>query len=91
MPFESDNVKSITKNADIIVSAIGSAEIINSSFISKDATIIDVGMNINKDGNLCGDVKYNEVLDMCSSISPVPRGIGSITTSILAKKFSRAH
>ena len=84
---KSSSIKSITKNADIIVSAIGSAEVIGSSFVSENTVVIDVGININKDGKLCGDVKYDELISVCSAISPVPRGIGSVTTSILARNL----
>lgn len=78
------------KNADIVIAAIGKAKVINDSYIKKDAVVIDVGINVDENGNLCGDVDTDSVADIASMITPVPGGVGSVTTSVLAEHVVRA-
>lgn len=78
----------ICKNSDIIVAAIGRANFIDASFINKklNQVIIDVGINFNHDtGKLCGDVNFSEVENLVGAITPVPAGVGAVTTSVLAE------
>ena len=78
------NMKQICKNADIIISAIGKCEMIDDSYIGRDQTIIDVGINYNEiKQKICGDVLYDKVEPYVYNITPVPGGVGSITTSVL--------
>lgn len=79
------NIKEICKMADILVVAIGKAKFVDSDFIKKDAIVIDVGINLDYNNKLCGDVDFESVSKIASMLSPVPRGVGSITTAILAK------
>ena len=79
------NIKEICKNADIIICAIGKAKYLTSEFVSKGQTVIDVGINYDANGNLCGDVDFDSVSEIVENISPVPAGVGSVTTSILMK------
>lgn len=73
------------RNADIVIAAAGKAKMIGSDFISPGQIVIDVGINVDQDGNLCGDVDYDAVVEKVAQITPVPGGIGTVTTSCLAK------
>ena len=84
------DMASICRNAEIVIAAAGVAKMIDKSFISKDAIVIDVGINVDEDGNLCGDVNFDEVSELASILTPVPGGVGSVTTSVLAKHLMKA-
>lgn len=83
-------LKETTKKADIVVAAIGRAKMINSNYIKEGAVVIDVGINVNEKGELFGDVDTDDCLEKSSLITPVPRGVGSVTTAILAKHVVKA-
>lgn len=76
------NLAEICKQADILISACGQAEMIDSSYVKEGAIVIDVGINF-KDKKLCGDVKYDDVLPVASYITPVPGGVGPMTVTML--------
>lgn len=78
------NLAQICKNADILVSAIGRAKFVGRDFVKPGAVVIDVGINF-ENGKLVGDVDLDSVIDLVSYITPVPRGVGSVTTSVLAQ------
>lgn len=80
---KTENIREITKRADIIVAAIGKAEFIDDTYVSKNQILVDVGINF-KNGKMCGDIDFEKVKDRVSMISPVPGGVGTVTTSILA-------
>ncbi len=80
----------IASTADILVAAIGRAKMVNSSYIKEDAVVIDVGINVDENGKMCGDVDTENCMDIASMITPVPRGVGSVTTSVLAKHVVQA-
>ena len=84
------NLPEITSNADILVAAVGKANMVKEEYIKDGAIVIDVGINVDDQGNLCGDVDTNNVLDKVSMITPVPGGVGSVTTSILASHVVKA-
>ena len=79
------NLKSITKDADILVAAIGKPKFVTEDMIKDGAVVIDVGMNRDESGKLCGDVDFENVKDKCSFITPVPGGVGPMTISMLMK------
>lgn len=79
------DIEKICKSADIIIAAAGSAKMVNKSFLGKNQIIIDVGINVDENGNLCGDVDFADAEAVASLITPVPGGVGSVTTSVLAK------
>lgn len=79
------NLKSITKDADILVAAIGKPKFVTEDMIKDGAVVIDVGMNRDENGKLCGDVDFENVKDKCSFITPVPGGVGPMTISMLMK------
>lgn len=78
------------KQADIVIGAIGKAEFIDGSFVGRDQVFLDVGINVDAEGKLLGDIKLDEVEAAAEAISPVPGGVGSITTSILASHLVEA-
>jgi len=77
----------ICKNADVLVAAMGKARFINEDFVSAKSVVIDVGINDTGDGKICGDVDYDKVKDVAAAITPVPGGIGSVTTTMLLKNI----
>lgn len=80
----------VCSEADILVVGIGKAKMIDSKYIKKDAVVIDVGINVDEEGNLCGDVDTEDCSEKASMLTPVPGGVGSVTTSILAKHVVKA-
>ena len=77
------NLKEICKNADILISAAGKAKLVDSSFVKEGAIIIDIGMNKDENGKLCGDVDFESVKNIASYITPVPGGVGPMTIAML--------
>ena len=77
------NLSEITKTADILVAAIGKAKFITKDMVKTDAVVIDVGINRNEEGKVCGDVDFEEVQKIASYITPVPGGIGPMTIAML--------
>ena len=84
------DMPSVCKNAEILVAAAGVAKMITPDYVADGAVVIDVGINVDADGNLCGDVDFDAVCEKTSVITPVPRGVGSVTTSVLAKHLVKA-
>ncbi len=79
------NLKDKTSRADILVSAVGKAGFITADMVKPGAVVIDVGINRNKDGKLCGDVCFDEVSKVAGYITPVPGGVGPMTIAMLMK------
>ena len=77
------NLKEITKKADILVAAIGKAKFVTADMVKKGAVVIDVGINRDENGKLCGDVDFNKVSKKAAAISPVPGGVGLMTVTML--------
>ncbi len=77
------NLKEVCKNADILVAAIGKAKFVTADMVKKGAVVIDVGMNRDENGKLCGDVDFENVKDNSSYITPVPGGVGPMTITML--------
>lgn len=80
----------VAADADVLVAAVGRAKMATADFVKDGAVVIDVGINVTEEGNLCGDVDTEAALDKVSMITPVPAGVGSVTTSILAKHVVKA-
>ena len=78
------------KNAEILVAAAGCAKMINKDFVAQDAVVVDVGINVDENGNLCGDVDFQDIEGRAAIATPVPGGVGSVTTSVLAKHLLKA-
>ncbi len=84
------NLSEITREADIVVVAIGRANFLTADMVKEGAVVIDVGINRLPDGKLCGDVKFDEVEKVCSMITPVPGGVGPMTITMLMKNTLKA-
>ncbi|MGN0248618.1 MAG: bifunctional methylenetetrahydrofolate dehydrogenase/methenyltetrahydrofolate cyclohydrolase FolD [Lachnospiraceae bacterium] len=79
------NLKEITKQADILIVAIGKPKFVDSSYVKEGAVVIDVGIHRNEDNKLCGDVDFDSVKTSVSAITPVPGGVGPMTIAMLMK------
>ena len=84
------NLKEICLSADILVVAIGKAKFLTGDMVKPGAVVIDVGMNRDEFGKLCGDVDFESVKEVCSAITPVPGGVGPMTISMLMKNTLKA-
>ena len=84
------NLKEETLSADILVAAVGKAYFVTADMVKEGAVVIDVGMNRNEEGKLCGDVCYEEVEKKASFITPVPGGVGPMTITMLLENTVRA-
>ena len=80
----------IAKTADILVVAIGRAKFVTPDFVKEGAVVIDVGMNRDENGKLCGDVDYDAVAPLASHITPVPGGVGPMTITMLMEQTYQA-
>ena len=84
------NIRDIAAAADILVVAIGRAKHVKSDMVREGAVVIDVGMDRDENGKLCGDVDFEAVKDKCSYITPVPGGVGPMTIAMLVKNTLKA-
>lgn len=84
------DLKETCRNAEILVAAAGRAKMLDGSYVGQDAVVIDVGINVDENGKLCGDVDFETIQDTASMATPVPGGVGAVTTAVLAKHLVRA-
>ena len=77
------------RQAEILVAAAGRAKMLNGDYVGQDAIVIDVGINVDENGKLCGDVDFDTITDKASMATPVPGGVGAVTTAVLAKHLAR--
>lgn len=77
------DMPSVVREADIVIVAAGRAGVIDDTYLSAGQTVIDVGINVNAEGKLCGDVDFEKAEPVVDAITPVPGGVGSVTTSVL--------
>lgn len=84
------NLKKTCSDAEIVIAAAGRAKMLNSDYCGQDAVMIDVGINVDENGKLCGDVDYATLDGKASAATPVPGGVGTITTAVLAKHLIQA-
>ncbi|MEN1934698.1 bifunctional methylenetetrahydrofolate dehydrogenase/methenyltetrahydrofolate cyclohydrolase FolD [Paenibacillus sp. 102] len=77
------NIKELSKLADILIVAVGRAKMVTADYIKEGAVVIDVGVNRLETGKLCGDVDFDNVLDIAGYITPVPKGVGPMTITML--------
>ncbi|MDD7429289.1 MAG: bifunctional methylenetetrahydrofolate dehydrogenase/methenyltetrahydrofolate cyclohydrolase FolD [Oscillospiraceae bacterium] len=80
-----ENLKEICAEADILVAAVGRRDFITGDMVKEGAVVIDVGMNRNDEGKLCGDCKFDECAEKAGFITPVPGGVGPMTIAMLMK------
>lgn len=84
------DLKGTCRNAEILVAAAGRAKMLNQEYVGKDAVVIDVGINVDEQGKLCGDVDFESIQETASMATPVPGGVGAVTTAVLAKHLVEA-
>ncbi len=84
------NLAQICANADILVAAVGKPKFVTSDMVKDGAVVIDVGMDRDENGKLCGDVDFENVKEKCSYITPVPGGVGPMTIATLMKNTLKA-
>ena len=84
------HLSKIAKKADILVVAIGRGHFVTKDFVKEGAVVIDVGMNRDENGKLIGDVKFDEVAEVASLITPVPKGVGPMTITMLMEQTYQA-
>lgn len=87
---KTENLPEVTRRADIVIAAMGKSNMISKEYIKEGATVIDVGINVDDEGNITGDVDTNDCIDKAAFITPVPSGVGSVTTSVLAQHVVKA-
>ena len=87
---KTQNLAEVCRRADILVSAAGKAGLVTGDMVKDGAVVIDVGMNRNAEGKLCGDVVYDEAAEKASAVTPVPGGVGLMTVAMLMKNCIRA-
>ena len=80
----------ICRDAEILVVAAGKADVVDDSFAAPGQIIVDVGIHVSAEGKLCGDVRFDAVEPIAAAITPVPGGVGSVTTAVLAKHVIEA-
>lgn len=84
------DLKKTCSDAEIVIAAAGRAKMLNSDYCGQDAVMIDVGINVDDNGKLCGDVDYSTLDGKASAATPVPGGVGTVTTAVLAKHLIQA-
>lgn len=84
------DLKKTCSDAEIVIAAAGRAKMLNSDYCGQDAVMIDVGINVDENGKLCGDVDYATLDGKASATTPVPGGVGTVTTAVLAKHLIQA-
>lgn len=80
---KTENLKEVTKRADILVAAVGKPRMVTRDYVKEGAVVIDVGIHRMEGNKLCGDVDYENVAPVCSAITPVPGGVGPMTIAML--------
>ncbi len=84
------NLPQETRRAEILIAAAGKARMVTKDMVSEGAVVIDVGINFDESGKMCGDVDFDSVSPIAGQITPVPGGVGSVTSTVLAKHVIEA-
>ena len=79
-----EDMPRLCREAKILVAAAGQAGLVKENFVGPDQVILDVGINVDENGKLCGDVDYDTIQDKAQAATPVPGGVGAVTTAVLA-------
>ena len=87
---KTQNLKEVCRRADILVAAVGTPKFVTADMVKPGAVVIDVGMDRDENGKLCGDVDFQNVEPVASAITPVPGGVGPMTIAMLMKNTIRA-
>ena len=84
------NLPEICRRADIVIAAAGKAKMLTPEYFTRKSVVVDVGIDVDENGNLCGDVDFERVERTVQAVSPVPGGVGAVTTSILAENLLKS-
>ena len=84
------DLPAVCREAEVLIAAAGRANLLGAAHVSPGQVVLDVGINVDKDGKLCGDVKFDEAEPVVSAITPVPGGVGAVTTAVLVKHVVEA-
>jgi len=84
------DLPAVCRDAEILIAAAGKAGVVDRRYISPGQIIVDVGINVDEDGHLCGDVRFDDAEPVVAAITPVPGGVGAVTTAVLAKHVIEA-
>lgn len=84
------DLPAVCRGAEVLIAAAGRANLLGADHVSPGQVVLDVGINVDKDGKLCGDVKFDEAEPVVSAITPVPGGVGAVTTAVLVKHVVEA-
>jgi len=84
------DLASYTKQADIVIAAVGRAKMITGDMLKPGAVVVDAGINEAEGGGLCGDVDFDSAKEVAGQITPVPGGVGSLTTALILKNVLKA-
>ncbi len=87
---KTENLREVCRSADILVAAVGRAEMLDKSYVKDGAVVVDVGIHVREDGSLCGDVNSEGLAEVASAATPVPGGVGAVTTALLCKHLAEA-
>lgn len=78
-----EEMEKICRESDVLIAAMGRAAMVNGAYIKEGQTVLDVGINVNEEGKLCGDVDFDAAEPLAGAITPVPGGVGAVTTAVL--------
>lgn len=84
------DLEAACRNAEILVAAAGKAKMLDSRFVGEGAVVVDVGIHVDENGRLCGDVDFDSIAEKAAMATPVPGGVGAVTTAVLAKHLAEA-
>lgn len=82
---KTNDLKKMVENSDIVCSAVGRKNLVTSDMVNNNMVVIDIGINVDENGNMCGDVDYDKVSEIVKAITPVPGGVGMVTNSVLVE------
>ncbi len=87
---KTEDLAAVCREADILIAAAGKPAMIDGRYVKDGAVVVDVGVNVDENGNMCGDVRWDGLDKKASAATPVPGGVGSVTTAVLAKHLAKA-
>ena len=87
---KTSSLPEVCRRADIVIAAAGHPKMLTAEYFTRKSVVVDVGIDVDENGNLCGDVDFERVEKIVQAISPVPGGVGAVTTSILAENLIKA-
>ena len=87
----SENIEDICSRADVLIAAAGRPKMVKKEWVKEGAVVVDVGINFDENGKMCGDVDLDDVIEKVSRISPVPKGVGVVTNAVLLRNTVNSY